>query len=100
VSPIYIFDEAETGRGALPAEVAVALQDDVLRDLAMRAAGLSEYSLKAISDLIDSARILEAPRARRPARRGGGSGQAVDGAASHEPTYIAPPSHGERSDPA
>jgi hypothetical protein len=58
VSPMCFFDEAETGRGALPAEEAVALRDDALRDLALRAAGLSEHSLKAISDLIDSARIL------------------------------------------
>jgi hypothetical protein len=46
---MYFFDETETDRGAIPAEVAVVLQDDAVRDLALRAAGLSERSLKAIS---------------------------------------------------
>jgi hypothetical protein len=58
VSPMYFFDDAETGRGAIPAEVALALQDDDVRQIALRAAGLSERSLKAIKDLIDSARAL------------------------------------------
>jgi hypothetical protein len=44
VSPMYFFDESETDRGAIPAEVAVALQDDAVRDLALRAAGLSEHA--------------------------------------------------------
>jgi len=66
VSPMYFFDESQTDRGAIPAEVAVALQDDAVRDLALRAAGLSEHSLKAISDMVDSARSLEArPDGRR-----------------------------------
>lgn len=58
VSPMYFFDDAETERGAIPAEVALALQDDDVREIALRAAGLSERSLKAIRDLIDSARAL------------------------------------------
>jgi transcriptional regulator with XRE-family HTH domain len=58
VSPMYFFDDAETERGAIPAEVALALQDDDVREIALRAAGLSERSLKAIKDLIDSARAL------------------------------------------
>lgn len=67
VSPAYFFDEMETERGAIPAEVALALKDDAVRDLALRAAGLSEHSLKAITDMVDSARALEAPsRLRRP----------------------------------
>ena len=37
VSPMYFFDESETDRGAVPAEVALALQDDAVRDLALRA---------------------------------------------------------------
>ncbi|HEX4832086.1 MAG TPA: hypothetical protein VH478_13450 [Trebonia sp.] len=59
VSPMFFFDDPETERGAIPAEVAVALQDDAVRDLALRAAGLSERSLKAISDMVDSARSLQ-----------------------------------------
>ena len=63
---MYFFDESETDRGAIPTEVAVVLQDDAVRDLALRAAGLSERSLKAISDMVDSARALqeEAPTRR------------------------------------
>jgi len=59
VSPMYFFEESETDRGTVPAEVAVVLQDDAVRDLALRAAGLSERSLKAISDMVDSARSLQ-----------------------------------------
>ena len=69
VSPMYFFDESDAGRGAIPAEVAVALQDDAVRDLALRAAGLSEHSLKAISDMVDSARALQ-ESGPQPARRG------------------------------
>jgi transcriptional regulator with XRE-family HTH domain len=68
VSPAYFFDEAETGRGALPAEVTLALQDDAVRDLALRAAGLLERSLKAISDMVASARALQDPPGRPAAR--------------------------------
>ena len=69
VSPTYFFDEAETERGAIPPEVALALKDDAVRDLVLRAAGLSEHSLKAIAGMVDSARELEEPaRPRRPRR--------------------------------
>jgi len=68
---MYFFDESETGRGAIPAEVAVALQDDAVRDLALRATGLSERSLKAISDMVDSARSLQAESSARPSRADG-----------------------------
>jgi transcriptional regulator with XRE-family HTH domain len=70
VSPAYFFEEAETERGAIPPEVALALKDDAVRDLALRAAGLSEHSLTAIAGLVDSARALEAPSRQRRARRG------------------------------
>jgi transcriptional regulator with XRE-family HTH domain len=59
VSPVYFFDEAETGRGAIPVEVALALKEDDVRELALRAAGLSEHSLKAIKAMIESARTME-----------------------------------------
>ena len=68
VSPMYFFDEPETDRSAIPAEVAVVLQDDRVRDLALRAAGLSERSLKAISDMVDSARSLQGHAPRRRSR--------------------------------
>ena len=59
VSPMYFFDEAETERGAIPAEVTAALKDDEVREIALRAAGLSEHSLKAIRAMVDSARAME-----------------------------------------
>jgi hypothetical protein len=41
------------------AELAAALSDDKVREMALRAAGLSDRSLKAITDMIDSARTVE-----------------------------------------
>ena len=69
VSPTYFFPDAETERGAIPAEVALALSDDEVREIALRAAGLPERSLKAIRDMIDSARALDQPQGRRRAQR-------------------------------
>jgi len=45
--------------GAVPAELAAALSDGKVREMALRAAGLSDRSLKAITDMIDSARTVE-----------------------------------------
>jgi transcriptional regulator with XRE-family HTH domain len=72
VSPAYFFDEAETQRGAVPADAALALKDDAIREIALRSVGLSERSLRTIADMIANARALEGPsprRARRPARQ-------------------------------
>ena len=44
---------------AVPAELAAALGDDQVRIMALRAAGLSDRSLRAITDMIDSARSVE-----------------------------------------
>jgi hypothetical protein len=43
----------------VPAELAAALSDDKVREMALRAAGLSDRSLRAITDMIDSARSVE-----------------------------------------
>jgi transcriptional regulator with XRE-family HTH domain len=59
VSPMYFFDGAETERGEIPPEVTVALKDDEVREIALRAAGLSEHSLKAIKAMVESARAME-----------------------------------------
>jgi transcriptional regulator with XRE-family HTH domain len=59
VSPMYFFDDAEAGRDAVQAELITALKDDGVREVALRAAGLSDRSLKAIRDMIDSARTVE-----------------------------------------
>jgi transcriptional regulator with XRE-family HTH domain len=72
VSPTFFFAEAETQRGAVPADAALALKDDAIREIALRAAGLSERSLKTIADMVANARALEESgtrRSRRPARQ-------------------------------
>lgn len=71
VSPAFFFAEAETQRGAVPADAALALKDDAIREIALRSVGLSERSLRTIADMIASARALESSsprRGRRPAR--------------------------------
>jgi transcriptional regulator with XRE-family HTH domain len=59
VSPMYFFEETEADRGAVPPELVAALKDDDVRDMALRATGLSERSLRAIRDMIESARAVE-----------------------------------------
>jgi hypothetical protein len=59
VPPPYFFPDDAMQRDALPAELAAALSDDKVREMAMRAAGLSDRSLSAITDMINSARTVE-----------------------------------------
>jgi transcriptional regulator with XRE-family HTH domain len=61
VPPVYFLPGTDTGadQTALPSEVLAALTDDKVRHLALRAAGLSDRSLKAIADMVDSARTVE-----------------------------------------
>jgi transcriptional regulator with XRE-family HTH domain len=59
VPPTYFFPDAAMLEDAVPAELAAALSDDKVREMALRAAGLSDRSLKAITDMIDSARTVE-----------------------------------------
>ena len=59
VPPTYFFPDDAMQRDALPAEVTAALSDDKVREVALRAAGLSDRSLNAITDMIDSARTVE-----------------------------------------
>jgi transcriptional regulator with XRE-family HTH domain len=68
VSPTFFFEEAETQRGAVPADAALALKDDAVREIALRAAGLSERSLKTIADMVANARALEDTGHRRTRR--------------------------------
>jgi transcriptional regulator with XRE-family HTH domain len=58
VSPAFFFDEAESGRGAIPPEAALAMRYDEIRQIAIEAAGLSPRSRQAIRDLIASARAI------------------------------------------
>ena len=57
VPPTYFFPDDAMRQDAVPAELAAALSDDKVRDMALRAAGLSDRSLQAITDMIDSARV-------------------------------------------
>ena len=56
---MYFFEETEADRGAVPPELVAALKDNDVRDMALRATGLSERSLRAIRDMIESARAVE-----------------------------------------
>jgi transcriptional regulator with XRE-family HTH domain len=59
VSPRYFFPDEDAGRGDLPSDVVLALGDDDVREVALRAAGLSDRSLRAIRDMVDAARAVE-----------------------------------------
>lgn len=59
VSPLYFFDVEDEDEAAVPAEVMSALADDAVRDMALRAVGLSKQSLGAIQSMIDNARRIE-----------------------------------------
>jgi transcriptional regulator with XRE-family HTH domain len=59
VPPTYFFPDDAAQQGTMPAELVAALSDDSLRELTLRAAGLSDRSLKAITDMINSARAVE-----------------------------------------
>jgi len=62
VSPMFFFPDEDAARGAVPADAALALKDDAVREIALQAAGLSERSLQVIRDMITSVRGLDAPR--------------------------------------
>jgi transcriptional regulator with XRE-family HTH domain len=66
VSPIYFFQQAEADRDAVPPELAAALNNDDVRDMALRAAGLSDRALRAIKDMIENARTVEGLPAQDP----------------------------------
>jgi transcriptional regulator with XRE-family HTH domain len=78
VSPTYFFEDADVGRGTMPPEVVAALQDDAVRDIALRAAGLSEDSLRVIAETVSLARERDEAR-RRASRRPRGQASAAQG---------------------
>jgi transcriptional regulator with XRE-family HTH domain len=59
VPPTYFFSEKEMQRSELPPETVALLHDDSVRDLALRAAGLSEQSREAIRQMVENARTME-----------------------------------------
>ena len=76
VSPTYFFEDSAIKRGVMPPEVEAALGDDAVRDIALRAAGLSQHSLEVISETVRLAR--ERDEAQRPRRTRRSRGQASD----------------------
>jgi transcriptional regulator with XRE-family HTH domain len=59
VPPTYFFPDDSLDDNAVPAELTAALGDEKVREMALQAAGLSDRSLKAITDMINSARSVE-----------------------------------------
>jgi transcriptional regulator with XRE-family HTH domain len=59
VPPTYFFPDDTMQQGAVPAELTAALSNDKVREMALRAARLSDRSLKAITEMINSARTVE-----------------------------------------
>jgi transcriptional regulator with XRE-family HTH domain len=59
VSPTYFFPDDAMQQDAVPVELTAALKDDKVREMALRAAGPSDRSLKAITDMIGNARAVE-----------------------------------------
>jgi transcriptional regulator with XRE-family HTH domain len=73
VSPTYFFGGAAAERIDAEMELAEALRDTGIRNLALRAAALSPASLRVIADMVEHVRELEgigesARRRRRPER--------------------------------
>lgn len=79
VPPAYFFDDEATERIDAELELLAALRDAPVRDLALRAVGLSPESLGTIAEMIERVRQLEGlpdpaveprrPRRGRPSRR-------------------------------
>jgi transcriptional regulator with XRE-family HTH domain len=59
VPPTYFFPDDSLDENAVPAELTAALGDAQVREMALRAVGLSDRSLKAITGMINSARSVE-----------------------------------------
>jgi transcriptional regulator with XRE-family HTH domain len=59
VPAVYFLPDADADPSAIPADLTAALTDDKVRDLTLHAAGLSDRSLRAIADMVDSARAME-----------------------------------------
>ena len=59
VSPAYFFDDAAATRIEAELDLLMALRDTPVRQLALRATGLSPESLRAINEMIERVRQLE-----------------------------------------
>jgi transcriptional regulator with XRE-family HTH domain len=59
VPPSYFFDEQESERIDAELDLLAALRDASVRQVALRASGLSPQTLRAITDMIERAREIE-----------------------------------------
>lgn len=59
VAPSYFFDDEAAARIDAELDLLAALRDTSVRQVALRASGLSQESLEAISDMIERVRKLE-----------------------------------------
>lgn len=59
VPPAYFFDDAVAARIAAELDLLAALRDASVRQIALRAAGLSSESLGAIAEMVERVRQLE-----------------------------------------
>lgn len=59
VPPSYFFDEDESERVDAELDLLAALRDASVRQVALRASGLSAQTLRAITEMIDRARQIE-----------------------------------------
>src|SRR6478736_3684531 len=59
VPPAYFFDEDDADRIDAELEMLAAMRDRSVRQMALRASGLSERSLDAITEMIERVRQLE-----------------------------------------
>jgi transcriptional regulator with XRE-family HTH domain len=68
VPPAYFFDDAVAARIDAELDLLVAMRDAAVRQIALRAVGLSPESLSAIADMIERVRQLEGltEKATRP----------------------------------
>lgn len=70
VGPTYFFDDTQAARVDAELALVAAMRDAGIRQLALRATGLSTESLNVIADLIERTRRLEGlDRKRKPATR-------------------------------
>lgn len=73
VSPAYFFDDEAAAHIKAELELLAALRDASVRQLALRASGLSPESLSALAEMIERVRQLEGlpdPTSGEPRRRG------------------------------
>jgi transcriptional regulator with XRE-family HTH domain len=89
VSPAYFFDETATARIDAELDILTALRDAPVRQIAMRAFGLSPQSLRMIADMVERVRELEGlpDHGQGPPRRRG-----------RPPREVVPPPESERTD--